>query len=185
MASHAATLHVLCTRFACLSRSYNRLTGPLPDGLGDLRRLRVLDLSRNGFKGWLNKWVGRLQECQRLSLNHNRFVGSLPDALGRLHSCEYIHLNNNRFDGELVPAIFDSLSPGLRELHLHRNQFFMEPNGGGTASGKTSGKGARVAGGSVGDSEDEEDEEEETRGGKIFAAKKEIEGKFLRCTVLA
>ena len=44
----------------------------LPQQLSSLRKLKVLNLSRNAFTGGLHKWVGWLGECSTLKLNHNK-----------------------------------------------------------------------------------------------------------------
>jgi len=143
----------------------------------------VVDLSRNAFKGWLNKWVGPLAELQRLTLSHNRLVGSLPDALGRLHKLEYFHIDHNRFDGDILPSVFLGMSPRMREIHLHENQFFTDVGGGGASSAtKNRASKASLHGGVE---EEGGGEEEDSRAEKLKNAKRELEGLFDFCVVLA
>ncbi|KAM1735603.1 hypothetical protein ACFX12_014057 [Malus domestica] len=113
------------------------LIGPLPDFLGNMSSLTVLQLSGNGLSGgippslkglnlqilWLNNPIGdglsgpidvltTMVQLNSVWLHGNQFSGVIPDSIGNLTSLKDLNLNQNQFVG-LVPD-------GLANLALDR-----------------------------------------------------------------
>ncbi|ORY29943.1 L domain-like protein [Rhizoclosmatium globosum] len=72
--------------------------------------------------GEIPKTIGQLKRLKVLQLQLNKFSGELPIELGNLPRIKSIYLNNNRFYGELNASIFEGLTT-LSQLALNRNQF--------------------------------------------------------------
>ncbi|KAJ3080601.1 hypothetical protein HDU99_007940, partial [Rhizoclosmatium hyalinum] len=102
--------------------SDNKITGRIPDEIGQLQLLENLDLSSNRMYGEIPKTIGQLKRLKVLQLQLNKFSGELPIELGNLPRIKSIYLNNNRFYGELNASIFEGLKT-LSQLALNRNQF--------------------------------------------------------------
>ncbi len=108
--------------------SQNNLVGELPEDLGRLRALKVLNLSSNRLSGCLPDTVlaglsaceeidlsdneitgglqlsrlldGALPELRTLRLSHNLLTGSIPASIGRLASLETLALDHNKLTGK-------------------------------------------------------------------------------------
>ena len=126
-----------------LTLSNNALSGKLSESIGDLRALKVLDLSDNNIKvrrqlrsyvrasillfslthytfisphqGSIPSEIGLLSSLTTVRLSHNSFVGSAPAELGTLERLELVQLHSNR--------ILGSISLTLRSHLLEKSSF--------------------------------------------------------------
>jgi Leucine-rich repeat (LRR) protein len=96
------------------------LQGRLPDELGGLTLLRVLDVGNNRFSGALPESLCTLTELRECSIANNRFTGSLPKCLTTLANMEVLNLSANQFTGQIPQDFAKILS--LREFRAARNQ---------------------------------------------------------------
>ncbi|CAI7863765.1 unnamed protein product, partial [Closterium sp. NIES-54] len=86
----------------------NNMTGEVPwDALGELKDLRLLDLSNNSFIGGV-KAVGSLPRVADLRLQNNRLSGTVPAAF-KDKTCDPFSGNSNLF----CPPDFASAAPTI------------------------------------------------------------------------
>ncbi|GMJ05322.1 receptor like protein 6 [Hibiscus trionum] len=104
-----------------LDLSYSSLTGPIPAALGNLTQLKHLDLSRNKLSGLLPISVFNLTQVECLDFSRNNLIGSLPSRVRALSRLRWLGLNGNYLNGR-VPSWLFSL-PSLVVLRLHDNKF--------------------------------------------------------------
>ncbi len=131
-----------------ISRIYlhSRTMKHLPDSLGNLSSLKILELGSNRLQivpetisnltsltylvlNWnglkeLPSWIGKLKSLTRFHLSHNK-LELLPDSLGDLKNLEILHLNNNNL--KKLPESIGNLS-SLKELRLEYNLLTTLPN---------------------------------------------------------
>jgi Leucine-rich repeat (LRR) protein len=98
---------------------YNRLTGTLPDWIGDLTGLQVLGLSNNDLSGPVPNSFATLNRLKTLAVDDNRFTGSI-DFVNTLTNLEYFYAERNRFKGRLDSSFLANLDR-IRELDLSAN----------------------------------------------------------------
>ena len=103
-----------------LSLRQNNLTGSLPAELGQLEKLRVLDLAGNRFSGRIPLEIGDLDSLEHLSLNGNQISGIIPSSIGQLLELRYLALSENRLSGP-IPADLGDLGR-LEVLRLENNR---------------------------------------------------------------
>jgi Leucine-rich repeat (LRR) protein len=104
------------------------LFGELPDALGNLCGLEILDLWNSRINGDITEFMDRLPLCtrenknsqlQELQLGNNSFTGTLPSSIGHFTSLSIIELNNNNLSGS-VPTEIGALT-NLTSLDLSNN----------------------------------------------------------------
>jgi len=97
----------------------NNLVGPLPDSLGSLQSLMVLDLSDNKLNGTIPSTLGCLDSLNYLILSYNSdLTGTLPMELTRLPGMQHLEISSASLTGEL-PLAYSST---LRVLKLNKNR---------------------------------------------------------------
>ena len=89
------------TRLRTLDLTLNALTGPIPPEFGNLSGLRELLLEVNALDGPIPQWIGDLPNLRNLSLGNNELTGPIPPELGTLGSLERLDLNQSTAIGSL------------------------------------------------------------------------------------
>ena len=124
------------------------LAGTIPPALGELSRLRVLDLSGNPLTAWtlgtfyrevylapltrsIPAALGDLVDLEVLNLESTGIFGDIPASLGRLSNLRILNLSRNYLSG--IPPEIGRLSE-LRALRLSRNRLSEIPPGIGNLS---------------------------------------------------
>jgi Leucine-rich repeat (LRR) protein len=79
------------------------------------------DFSCNNFDGPIPEEVGELKLLYILNLSHNAFTGQIPQSLGKLTNLESLDLSSNELAGEIPPQLADGLI-FLSVLNLSFNQ---------------------------------------------------------------
>ncbi len=75
----------------------NKITGTIPESIGDLNKLWDLYLSDNQLEGTLPASMGNMNELSWLYLNNNNLSGPLPSLMGNISTLREIYIDNNRF----------------------------------------------------------------------------------------
>ena len=91
------------TRLRQLDLFLNRLTGEIPSEIGNLSNLRNLTISWNPLTGDVPKELGNLSNLRSLDLSWNRLTGPIPTELGSLAHLDRVALQANQLTGE-IPA---------------------------------------------------------------------------------
>ena len=125
----------------------NRLTGPLPEFLAKMPRLKTVNLASNQLSGDLGQSLpvyfsrnnllevfdvnnneisgiisvewGGIRSLKELGLGGNLFTGDIPEELCQLEQLKRLDLHENRLYTE-IPEGMEKLS-ALKELRLHGN----------------------------------------------------------------
>eukprot|EP00261_Vitis_vinifera_P036281 XP_019077524.1 PREDICTED: leucine-rich repeat receptor protein kinase EMS1-like [Vitis vinifera] len=100
--------------------SKNQITGTIPDSIGHITSLQVIDFSRNNLIGSIPYTIGNCSSLIVLDLGNNNLSGMIPKSLGQLQWLKSLHLNDNKLSGELLSS-FQNLSR-LELLDLSYNQ---------------------------------------------------------------
>ncbi|XP_023757410.1 receptor-like protein EIX2 [Lactuca sativa] len=79
----------------------------IPESLGRLRYLEVLDLSDNKLTGQIPSFLGNLS---KLDLSSNQLNGTIPAAIGKLAKLHSLDFSNNSLQGVVFEAHFADLS---------------------------------------------------------------------------
>ncbi|XP_074275149.1 LRR receptor-like serine/threonine-protein kinase RPK2 [Silene latifolia] len=92
-----------------LDLNENRLSGPLPEQLGDLKHLKSLLLGHNNFTGPIPSKLSQLTLLEVLDLSENNLSGAIPTTLGNTSNLEILLLDHNMLTRD-IPESFSLLS---------------------------------------------------------------------------
>ncbi|KAH0926075.1 hypothetical protein HID58_018331, partial [Brassica napus] len=89
------------TIYTIIDFSGNRIHGQVPESIGLLQGLYVLNLSRNAFTGHIPSSLANLTALESLDLSQNKLSGEIPPQLGDLSSLEWINVSHNQLVGSI------------------------------------------------------------------------------------
>ncbi|KAL3820090.1 hypothetical protein ACJIZ3_005995 [Penstemon smallii] len=104
--------------------SFCRISGTIPNEIGNLSNLISLDLGDNELNGIIPSTLGKLENLQSLDLSGNKLQGSIPTSFCNLRNMYQARLSGNRISRQLPTCLGNLLR--LRELHLANNAFTSE-----------------------------------------------------------
>ncbi|XP_015084751.1 receptor-like protein 9DC3 [Solanum pennellii] len=81
--------------------SSNRFEGDIPNSIGNLSSLVLLNLSHNSFRGHIPAEFTKLQQLEALDLSWNRLIGEIPGQLSSLTFLEVLNLSYNHLAGRI------------------------------------------------------------------------------------
>ncbi|CAI9088102.1 OLC1v1022342C1 [Oldenlandia corymbosa var. corymbosa] len=84
-----------------LDLSYNSLSGSIPDKLGLMSFVQVLNLGHNNLSGNIPNSFGGLKSVGVLDMSHNDLQGSIPWSLGGLSFLSDFDVSNNNLSGPI------------------------------------------------------------------------------------
>ncbi|KAL1542385.1 receptor like protein 26-like [Salvia divinorum] len=89
--------------FTSIDLSSNRFRGEIPDAIGDLTSLYLLNLSHNSLTDAIPRSLGALTELGSLDLSANKLTGRIPEELAKLTFLSVLNLSYNHLSG-LIPT---------------------------------------------------------------------------------
>ncbi len=105
-----------------LRLSYKKLS-KIPDEVGELLQIEVLDISNNTL-AVLPNFIGKLKKLKKLVANNN-WIESLPENLGELINLRLLNLENNQIKS--LPASLGQLTQ-LEVLNVAQNKLEFLPD---------------------------------------------------------
>ncbi|KAJ8542260.1 hypothetical protein K7X08_017126 [Anisodus acutangulus] len=81
--------------------SSNSLTGKIPEKIGLLSGLLLLNLSHNNLFGLIPKTIGEMISLESLDLSYNHFTGEIPVTLALLDFLQHLNLSYNNLSGKI------------------------------------------------------------------------------------
>ncbi|KAK8987926.1 hypothetical protein V6N11_065531 [Hibiscus sabdariffa] len=105
--------------------SHNNLSGLIPNCLGNMSSLELLDLQGNNFTGVLPEF-SKATQLWMLKVSENRLEGKLPRSLAECTKLEVLDVGNNMMR-DTFPFWLEKLSV-LTVLILRKNKFYGEIN---------------------------------------------------------
>ncbi|XP_060216875.1 receptor-like protein 50 [Lycium barbarum] len=88
--------------FTSIDFSSNNFVGDIPETVGDLQLLYLLNISHNNLTGQIPSAIGNLKQLGSLDLSFNRLGGNIPEKLASLTSLSVLNLSYNELVG-MIP----------------------------------------------------------------------------------
>ncbi|EXB81096.1 Receptor-like protein 12 [Morus notabilis] len=89
--------------FTCIDLSINSFHGQIPEELGQLHALYILNLSHNALIGHIPSSIGNLRNLESLDLSWNNLNGTIPTQLQSLNFLQVLNLSFNQLVG-MIPT---------------------------------------------------------------------------------
>ncbi|KAG5225634.1 receptor protein [Salix suchowensis] len=86
--------------FTGIDLSCNNFTGEIPPNIGNLSKIKVLNLSHNCLIGPIPPTFSRLKEIESLDLSYNKLEGEIPPQLTGLYSLAVFSVAHNNLSGK-------------------------------------------------------------------------------------
>ncbi|KAG8480036.1 hypothetical protein CXB51_025167 [Gossypium anomalum] len=83
----------------------NKILGRIPDGIGNLINLGVLQVSQNQLSGPIPLNMGRIQKLNRFDARYNFLTGTIPYNIGNLTGLMFLALGVNNFQGNIPSSL--------------------------------------------------------------------------------
>ncbi|XP_019085914.1 PREDICTED: receptor like protein 30-like [Camelina sativa] len=84
-----------------LDFSGNRFCGKIPESIGSLEELSILNLSSNALTSDIPQPLADLKNLEALDLSHNQLFGQIPPDLGKIHSLLTMNFSHNNLEGPI------------------------------------------------------------------------------------
>ncbi|KAK3227357.1 hypothetical protein Dsin_007219 [Dipteronia sinensis] len=91
----------ILTLFTSIDLACNNFQGHIPDQIGLLKSLYVLNLSHNSLTGSIPSNIGSLGQLESLDLSKNNLSGEIPPQLASLNFLSFLNLSYNHFVGRI------------------------------------------------------------------------------------
>ena len=101
----------------------NYLRGTIPDEIGTLTKLRVLDLSKNALSGSFPVLLASLTELTDIYLNNNTFTGKIPKSFENLTNLKSLHIQYNKMD-DIEADLPQGLNLNITYQTIERDVFY-------------------------------------------------------------
>ncbi|XP_042020586.1 probable LRR receptor-like serine/threonine-protein kinase At1g53440 [Salvia splendens] len=88
-----------------LSLIGNRISGRIPNEIGDIATLEELILENNLLEGNLPESLGNLSNLRRLLLSANNLTGTIPETFGKLRNLTDFRIDSNTMSGKFPEFI--------------------------------------------------------------------------------
>ncbi|KAK3228226.1 hypothetical protein Dsin_008088 [Dipteronia sinensis] len=89
------------TGMSGIDLSCNKLTGLIPQQIGNLTGIRTLNLSHNNFTGPIPPTFAKLRQIESLDLSYNNLNGKIPPQLVELYSLSFFSVAHNNLSGNI------------------------------------------------------------------------------------
>ncbi|XP_042045070.1 receptor-like protein 33 [Salvia splendens] len=87
--------------FTCIDLSSNHFEKEIPNSIGNLTSLYLLNLSHNSLTYAIPRSLGALRELGSLDLSSNKLTGRIPDELTKLDFLSFLNLSYNHLTGPI------------------------------------------------------------------------------------
>ncbi|MBA0641385.1 hypothetical protein Goklo_025933, partial [Gossypium klotzschianum] len=87
--------------FSGIDFSSNKFYGKIPDVIGELHAIHMLNLSHNNFIGHIPPSLGKLVELESLDLSSNKLSGRIPSQLTNLTFLAVLNFSDNNLVGPI------------------------------------------------------------------------------------
>ncbi|KAF9617095.1 hypothetical protein IFM89_033261 [Coptis chinensis] len=102
-------------------RKLSNITGPIPQSITKLKRLRFLRLSWLNLTGPVPDFISELSNLIFLELNFNKFTGPIPSSFSKFTKLGALRLDRNQLSGS-IPESFGHFKGSVPDLYLSHNQ---------------------------------------------------------------
>ncbi|XP_008377783.3 receptor-like protein 7 [Malus domestica] len=101
----------ILTIFTAVDFSGNKFHGQIPEEIGELKSLYILNFSNNAFTGEIPSSLSNLGDLESLDLSVNNLSGQIPPEFSKLHFLAFMNLSTNHLVGKIPSSTQFSTFP--------------------------------------------------------------------------
>lgn len=101
MKGHEYNMSYLFTENLIFDLSQNNLTGEIPNSIGSMKSLRLLNLSGNQLEGRIPASLSEIPTLEELDLAKNKLHGEIPQGLSKLSFLASLNVSSNNLCGPI------------------------------------------------------------------------------------
>nr|XP_028962342.1 receptor-like protein 36 [Malus domestica] len=101
----------ILTIFTAVDFSGNKFHGQIPEEIGELKSLYILNFSNNAFTGKIPSSLINLGNLESLDLSVNNLNGQIPPEFSKLHFLAFMNLSTNHLVGKIPSSTQFSTFP--------------------------------------------------------------------------
>ncbi|KAM4098847.1 hypothetical protein ACJW30_07G110100 [Castanea mollissima] len=107
--------------FRAIDMSSNKFVGEIPESIGDLKGLHMLNISNNILAGHIPPSIGNLTKLESLDLSQNKLSREIPHQLTQLTFLECFNVSHNNLTGSIPHGKqFDTFENSSTHLKIVR-----------------------------------------------------------------
>ncbi|XP_019182382.1 PREDICTED: receptor-like protein 12 [Ipomoea nil] len=95
------TIQKILSIFTSIDFSSNQFEGSIPESVGELKQLYLLNISHNALTGDIPPSLENLKALEALDLSFNNLAGNIPEQLDSLTFLEILNLSYNHLVGRI------------------------------------------------------------------------------------
>ncbi|KAK9996227.1 hypothetical protein SO802_020913 [Lithocarpus litseifolius] len=107
--------------FIAMDLSSNKFEGEIPELIGNLKGIQLLNLSNNLLSGSIPSSLEKLTALEALDISQNKLSGEIPPQLTHLTFLAFFNVSNNHLIGPIPSSLFRLAN--LQRLILSFNDF--------------------------------------------------------------
>ncbi|KAM3322180.1 hypothetical protein P3S67_003331 [Capsicum chacoense] len=94
-------MRMITSIMTSIDLSSNRFEGDIPNSIGSLSSLVLLNVPHNNFRGYIPEEIAKLHALEALDLSWNKLIGEIPGQLSSLTFLEVLNLSYNNLAGRI------------------------------------------------------------------------------------
>ncbi|KAK2968943.1 hypothetical protein RJ640_029750 [Escallonia rubra] len=110
----------LSSKLEILWLGLNKISGSIPQEIGNLNNLYLLSIVDNMISGSIPESIGKLSKLQGLGIRMNNISGKIPPSIGNITKLSFVSAAANMLEGS-IPAELGNCT-NLQELYLGSNR---------------------------------------------------------------
>ncbi|KAK2989561.1 hypothetical protein RJ640_026826 [Escallonia rubra] len=110
----------MSSKLEILSLGSNKISGSIPQEIGNLNNLYLLEIDDNMISGSIPESIGKLSKLQQMRIVTNNISGKIPSSIGNITGLSYLAAAANKLEGR-IPAELGNCT-NLQALYLGSNR---------------------------------------------------------------
>ncbi|KAK2989910.1 hypothetical protein RJ640_001975 [Escallonia rubra] len=110
----------LSSKLETLWLGANKISGSIPQEIGNLNNLYLLKIGHNMISGSIPESIGKLSKLQELRIVRNNISGKIPSSIGNITGLSYLAAAENMLEGSIPAELGNCTNLQALDLGINR-----------------------------------------------------------------